>query len=65
MTNFPATLAAVTARGPVCDDCGAWTYRPDYLALPQAVSRLCPQCLPVSAEHRQDDRAAAEEGGGA
>lgn len=29
MSNFPAVLAAVQARGPRCDDCGNWTFRPE------------------------------------
>jgi hypothetical protein len=28
VSNFPATLAAVAARGPRCDVCGQWTYLP-------------------------------------
>lgn len=28
MANFEAMLAAVTARGPRCYDCGGWTFRP-------------------------------------
>ena len=47
MSNFPATLAAVAARGARCDHCGHWTFRP--ARPPQSGSRpadrpLCGNC---------------------
>jgi len=45
--NPAATLAAVHARGPRCEKCGAWTFRPEYLELPWYIARLCPDCLPL------------------
>jgi len=50
--NFPATLAAVRARGPRCERCASWTFRPEYLDLPRFVARLCPACLPLRTELR-------------
>jgi hypothetical protein len=47
--NWPATLAAVTARGPRCEQCGGWTFRPGYRDAPSAVLRLCPDCRPLPA----------------
>lgn len=47
MANWKATLAAVEARGPRCDRCGGWTFRPEYRRLPRFVARLCPDCLPL------------------
>jgi hypothetical protein len=44
--NWPATLAAVNARGPRCDGCGGWTFRPYLLTLPKRIRRSCPDCLP-------------------
>ena len=45
-TNWPATFAAISARGPRCDHCGNWTFRPQYLTEPKRVPRRCPDCLP-------------------
>jgi len=41
--NWPAVIAAVHARGPRCDGCGGWTFRP---ALWTGRSRrlLCTRC---------------------
>lgn len=39
-TNFDAVLEAVTARGPRCDRCGGWTFRP-YLRTRPAGLRFC------------------------
>lgn len=47
MANWEATFAAVTARGPSCERCGAWTFRPEYVRLPGVIARLCPACLPL------------------
>jgi hypothetical protein len=46
MANWPATLAAVRARGPRCDHCKNWTFRPGYLGQPKSIPRRCPDCLP-------------------
>jgi len=43
--NWQATLAAITARGPRCDTCGAWTFRP-YLTAAPTEHRRCPRCVP-------------------
>jgi len=49
MANWPATLAAVQARGPRCDKCGSWTFRPLYLnPFFKGVRRLCPDCLKLT-----------------
>lgn len=50
--NPKAVFAAMEARGPRCDHCGHWTFRPEYLRLPRFVARLCPDCLPISPEFR-------------
>jgi hypothetical protein len=44
--NWPAVYAAVAARGPRCDRCGNWTFRPGYLMAPRTLRRLCPDCAP-------------------
>jgi hypothetical protein len=44
--NFEAVLAAIAARGPRCDRCGNWTFRPVYLRLPRTLLHLCPDCRP-------------------
>lgn len=49
--NPSAVLAAISARGPRCERCGGWTFRPEYLSLPWYVARLCPDCLPLRPEH--------------
>lgn len=41
--NWEATLAAVYARGPRCDWCKQWTFRPQLIA-PHAGRRLCEEC---------------------
>lgn len=41
--NWPATLAAVQARGPRCDFCGGWSFRPFLLAVPLGL-RQCQEC---------------------
>lgn len=41
--NWPATLAAVSARGPRCDFCGGWTFRPFLVAVPLGL-RQCSGC---------------------
>jgi hypothetical protein len=41
--NWPATLAAIQARGPRCDFCGGWTFRPFLLAVPLGL-RQCQDC---------------------
>lgn len=46
MSNWPATFAAVHARGPRCEQCGNWTFRPYLLSLRLPVKKLCPDCLP-------------------
>jgi len=46
MANWQAVIEAVRARGPRCDHCGNWTFRPKYLDLPRYVARLCPACFP-------------------
>lgn len=38
--NWPATLAAVHARGPRCDHCGGWTFKSFLLTVP-AGHRFC------------------------
>lgn len=48
--NPAAVLAATEARGPRCDRCGGWTFRPVYNTLPWYVARLCPDCLPLRPE---------------
>lgn len=48
-SNWPAVVAALSARGPRCQICGAWTFRPQYLTLPVSLTRACPDCLPVRA----------------
>jgi hypothetical protein len=48
-TNWAATLAAVRARGPRCDECGSWTFRLGFNGQPKSVRRLCPDCLPLDA----------------
>jgi hypothetical protein len=48
MANWPATLAAVAARGPRCDFCGKWTFRPQYASVARTVPRLCPECFPLT-----------------
>jgi hypothetical protein len=50
MSNWPAVLAAVEARGPRCDKCSGWTFRPEYKGLPKFIARLCPICLPLGPE---------------
>jgi hypothetical protein len=45
LSNWPAVIAAIGARGPRCEFCGSWTFRPQLLSLP-AVIRACPDCLP-------------------
>lgn len=47
MANWEATFAATEARGPRCDRCDGWTFRPTYNRLPRFVARLCPDCLPL------------------
>jgi hypothetical protein len=47
MANWPATLAAVAARGPRCDLCGGWTFRPQYATVSRKAPRLCPGCFPL------------------
>ena len=42
-TNWPATLAAVHARGPRCAGCGGWTFRPA-LWTGRARPLLCTRC---------------------
>ena len=46
--NWAATLAAISSRGPRCERCGGWTFRPQYLVVPKSVHypRLCPDCSP-------------------
>jgi hypothetical protein len=51
--NPQAVMAAITARGPRCQRCGAWSFRPEYLTLPWYVARLCPDCLPLRPELRE------------
>lgn len=46
--NQSATFAATEARGPRCDRCESWTFRPEYNRLPYFVARLCPKCLPLN-----------------
>lgn len=41
--NWPATLAAVRARGPRCETCNGWTFRPHLLA-DRALGRICQEC---------------------
>lgn len=43
-TNSPAVMAALEARGPRCDRCNGWTFRPAYRHVDKAVTRLCPDC---------------------
>lgn len=43
--NWPAVIAAVSARGPRCEFCGSWTFRPQLLSLPGLI-RACPDCMP-------------------
>lgn len=50
MADWTATLAAVRARGPRCDRCNGWTFRPEYLRMPRYIARLCPECLPLGPE---------------
>lgn len=38
--NWQATLAAVAARGPRCDECGGWTFKPHLLTVPKG-HRFC------------------------
>ena len=38
--NWEATLAAVTARGPRCDHCNGWTFRPYLRTVPMG-HRFC------------------------
>jgi hypothetical protein len=52
MANWTATLAAVQERGPRCDHCDGWTFRPEYNLLPRFIARLCPDCFPLSKEFR-------------
>lgn len=57
--NFEAVLAAVGARGPRCETCDGWTFRPVYRVLDRTLVRQCPECRPsrwggsgpVPAEH--------------
>ena len=42
--NWPATLAAIQARGPRCEYCGSWTFRPFLLAVPRPL-RFCSDCV--------------------
>jgi hypothetical protein len=42
--NWPATLAAIQARGPRCEYCGHWTFRPFLLAVPRPL-RFCSVCI--------------------
>jgi hypothetical protein len=43
--NWQATLAAVSARGPRCDVCNGWTFRPWYVTLlSRTTPRLCGTC---------------------
>jgi len=48
MTNTAAIMAALEVRGPRCDRCGGWTFRPEYLTMPKVIARLCPDCLPLT-----------------
>lgn len=48
MANWPATLAAVHARGPRCDECGKWTFRSYMLTVPPGFRR-CGECRPSMA----------------
>jgi hypothetical protein len=50
MPNWAAVYAATEARGPRCDRCGHWTFRPEYTRMPKFIARLCPDCLPLSRE---------------
>jgi hypothetical protein len=47
MPNWAAVYAATEARGPRCDRCDHWTFRPEYTKLPKFIARLCPDCLPL------------------
>ena len=49
-----ALMAAVAARGPRCDGCGYWTFRPQYSVLPRTLLHLCPDCRP--SRYRTTDR---------
>lgn len=50
-TNFAAVLAAVTARGPRCDQCGGWTFHPA-MRVGGGGIRLCDPCIgEIEADH--------------
>lgn len=38
--NWPAVLAAVNARGPRCDHCDGWTFKPWLTSVPMG-HRFC------------------------
>jgi hypothetical protein len=50
-TNFAAVLAAVTARGPRCDQCDGWTFHPAGL-FTRNNPQLCGPCIgEIEADH--------------
>lgn len=44
MSSFEAVLAAVTARGPRCDDCNGWTWDPSQARPRRTRIRICRTC---------------------
>lgn len=56
MSNFPAVLAAVAARGPRCLRCRAWTMDPDQVSYSHP---MCDRCATTLEELRIRFRSAA------
>jgi hypothetical protein len=60
-SNFDAVLAAVEARGPRCDHCGAWSFVPTHKTLKQTRRRdVTPHRLVYCAPCREVNLRAVE-----